>query len=229
MKVVILAAGKGSRLGNVEVPKPLTLLDSKKSLLELQLFNLSSYISLDDIFIVVGFHKEMIMEKFPDSLFVFNPSFAKENTSKSLLRALKKINDDVLWINGDVVFHPSIVLDIIGFNQTCMVVNVGSVGEEEVKYRCDFQGIILEVSKNVSKPQGEALGINFIKAKDLPLLIQGLQQCDPTDYFERGVELAIEQGLIVWSLPIRTELCTEVDFPEDLTRANSLIKKWRDF
>jgi choline kinase len=225
-KVVILTAGMGSRLGDPNIPKPLTLLDNHKSILGYQIENIAPHISLNNIFLVVGFSKEKIMEQFPHFLFVYNPSFAKENTSKSLLRALNKIETDVLWINGDVVFHPSIIEKILSFDKTCMVVNVCEVGEEEVKYSTEAQGKILEVSKKVSKPEGEALGINFFKAKDVPKLQEALERCADTDYFEKAIEICIKEGTEVWSLPIHKELCTEVDFPEDLVKANQLLKSW---
>lgn len=227
MKVVILAAGKGSRLGQGDLPKPLTPLMTGKSILEHQLENLRSAISLHNIILVVGYHKEQIFQQFPDLLFVFNPDFAVENTSKSLLRALKKCQEDVLWINGDVVFHPSVLQAILQAPQTSMMVNMGPVGEEEVKYRQDSHGIILEVSKQVDHPQGEALGINYITKQDLPLLIQELEHCAPQDYFEKGIEACIEKGMIVRSVPIEHHLCTEVDFPEDLEKANTLIQSWK--
>lgn len=223
MKVVILAAGKGSRLGAGTLPKPLTQLADGESILSHQLEGLSRYISLDKVIIVVGYRKEEIMEKFPDLLYVYNPDFAKENTSKSLLRALKKCDEDVLWLNGDVVFHPSILKSLFDQPKTGMVVNVGKVGEEEVKYQQDQNGRILEVSKAVVQPQGEALGINYVVRNDMEAFCNQLEQCAPSDYFEKGIEKCIEEGMAVWSFPVENSLCTEVDFPEDLERANIML------
>ena len=176
---------------------------------------------------VVGYRKELIMEKLPDLLYLYSPRYAEENTSKSLLRALRKIDEDLLWLNGDVVFHPSILEKLIALKQTCMVVNVGPVGEEEVKYRTDAQGAIVAVSKGVADAQGEALGINFFKRADLVALKEGLERCADLDYFEKGVEWALQQGIKVYSLPVDAGLCTEVDFPEDLDRANCMLKSWK--
>lgn len=226
MKVIILAAGKGSRLGDPHLPKPLTPLGNGKSILAHQLENLSPHISLDRVILVVGYHKEKIMEQFPDLLFVYNPDFAKENTSKSLLRALRKVDEDLLWLNGDVVFHPTILAELLKSKKSCMVVNEGPVGEEEVKYLANTEGKILEVSKHVQQPQGEALGINFFKAQDLGVLRQMLGICKENDYFEKGIELAIQQGLDVRPHIIDSSYCTEIDFPEDLARANQLMQRW---
>lgn len=226
MKIIILAAGKGSRLGEHGIPKPLTHLANGKSILAQQIENIAACTSLDNVIIVVGYHKEMIMEDFPDVLFVYNPDYAQENTSKSLLRALRKVNEDVVWINGDVVFHSSVLPKILDFNRTCMLTNLCFVGEEEVKYHADSHGRILEVSKQVENAQGEALGLNLFKAKDLDVLRQELAHCKDNDYFEKAIETGIQKGLHIWSCPIDSSLCTEIDFPEDLNRANQLIKSW---
>lgn len=226
MKVVILAAGKGSRLGEADVPKPLTRLNVGKSILEYQLDNLAKFISLDQVIVIVGYLKEQIMERFPDLLFVYNDNYARENTAKSLLRALKKIDEDVLWLNGDVVMHPSVIEAILKKKRTSMVVNEGPVGEEEVKYKKAADGKIVAVSKQVDEPQGEALGINYFERKDLEDFRRNLEKCTDRDYFERGIELCIQEGMSVWSVGVEQSLCSEIDFPEDLERANRMMKGW---
>lgn len=225
MRVVILAAGKGSRLGMQDLPKPLTTLANGRSILGYQIYHLQKYISLDRVVLVVGYHKEMLMEKFAELLFVYNPQYATENTSKSLLRAIAKFDEDILWINGDVVFHPEVIGQILAEKRSSMVVNAASVGEEEVKYRTRA-GKIIEVSKYVSHPEGEALGINYIAQKDLQSFSQELDRCQPSDYFEKGLEMCIHKGLDVYPVQVDASLCAEVDFPEDLVRANALVQQW---
>lgn len=233
LKAIILAAGIGSRLGG-QGPKPLTRLVNDHSILELQVNELLKYPQIDDIIVVVGYQKEKIIEAFPDLSYVTNLEYATTNTSKSLLKALKKCSpssldsdqdhfSDILWLNGDVIFHPSVLTKIFGAQNTCMVVNVGSVGFEEVKYTLKSDGRIVEVSKHVKNPLGEALGINYFKAEDVPELIKGLEQCSDTDYFERGIEYCIESGTSVFTAVVSKELCIEIDFPEDLVRANHML------
>lgn len=228
MKIVILAAGIGSRLNGAEdhMPKPLTLLETGHSILEYQLYILTSRFSVDDIYITVGYRKEAIMDRFPSPSYVYNPDFASENTSKSLLRALKKIDDDVLWLNGDILFHPAILDKCICSAHTALVVNRTDTGEEEVKYNVNEQGYVVEISKEITRPVGEALGVNLFKKHDLPLLKRELEKCADTDYFEKGIEGCIKNGLIVRTIHADVNECIEIDFPEDLTRANLLVKSW---
>lgn len=228
MKAVILAAGKGSRLGDPYLPKPLTLLADGKSILQRQLEELLTLMPPQDIVVVVGFAKERIMAAFPQLTFVENPQFAEENTSKSLLRALRTLDDDILWLNGDVVCHPTILAQAAHFGQNGMVVNVGKVAEEEVKYNCSSNGTILHVSKELTDGLGEAVGINRLQRKDLALFCRCLEQCQPKDYFEKAIELAIAAGVSFWPLTVKTTHCVEIDFAEDLERANSLLKAWQN-
>ena len=227
MKIVILAAGIGSRLGN-PFPKPLTPLKNGKKIMQQQVDNLSSFFSKDDIMVVVGFKKDLIMEEFPDLTFIYNPDFDQTNTSKSLLRALYKCrNESVLWLNGDVVFEPEIIdhlLPSIKEDKSFVSVNNSSVGEEEVKYSVDNQGFIREISKQVKNAPGEAVGINFIASGDLNLFITELERCSANDYFEKGLEEAVKnQSIRLTPLDISMYRCIEVDFIEDLDNANLMF------
>lgn len=226
MKIVILAAGIGSRLGN-PFPKPLTPLNNGKSIMGMQIDNLTEHFHIDDINIVVGFKKDLIMERFPDVTYIYNPFFDRTNTSKSLLKALKKNKDkSVLWLNGDVVFDAQLLEILNPFikeEQSFVAVNTSKVAEEEVKYTLR-DGFVHELSKTVKNGLGEAVGINFIATKDINAFIKRLEECDDNDYFERGLELAIEKdSLKIKAIDISEYDCMEVDFKEDLENANNLF------
>lgn len=227
MKLVILAAGIGSRLGN-PLPKPLTVLKNGKTIMQQQIENLSKHFDADNINIVVGFKKEMIMESFPDITYIYNQLFDQTNTSKSLLKALKKNHrEQVLWLNGDVVFDAEILKELtptIVANKSFVCVNTQKVGDEEVKYTLDNQGFINELSKKVKNGIGEAVGINFVSSKDINTLIARLEECADNDYFERGIEMAIEKdGMQVSAIDISKFRCMEIDFKEDLDNANKIF------
>ena len=226
MKIIILAAGIGSRLGN-PFPKPLTPLKDGNSIMQRQLKNIVKYFDINDVTTVVGFKKNLIMERFPEVNYVYNPFFDRTNTSKSLLQALKKHRGkSVLWFNGDVVFDEkllSLLIDDIESNNSFISVNTQSVAEEEVKYTLK-EGYVDELSKQVVNGLGEAVGINFISSTDLDSFINQLEKCDDNDYFERGLELAIaEDSLRLKVIDISAYNCIEVDFKEDLENANEIV------
>ncbi|MBS2210075.1 phosphocholine cytidylyltransferase family protein [Carboxylicivirga mesophila] len=229
MKIVILAAGIGSRLGN-PFPKPLTPLNSGKTIMQNQVDNLSEWFNSEDINLIVGFKKELIMEEFPNLTFIYNPVFDQTNTSKSLLRGLKKCRGNgVLWLNGDIVFESNVLAKLKPFidkDQSFVAVNNSAVAEEEVKYTVNEKGFINEISKTVKNALGEAVGINYISSKDLDTLTNYLEACTDNDYFERGIEMAIEDNLLdILPVNISEYMCMEVDFEEDLNAVNKLIDK----
>jgi choline kinase len=225
--IVILAAGLGVRLGR-PLPKPLTPLRDGRSILKQQHEALSAAFPDSRIHVVVGFKHELIMEAFPDSLFVYNPDYSETNTSKSLLRALRLTEDGgVVWLNGDVVFDPRLLDELRPFvesDQTAVCVNEEQVAEEEIKYALDGDGNIGRLSKRVEHALGEAIGINFLAAKDRQTLIRHLEACDDGDYFERGIETAIAAGeLVVKPVSVTRYAAIEVDTEEDLGAANATL------
>jgi len=224
-QVTILAAGMGTRLGKPH-PKPLTPLKDGRTILQQQLDNVHEVFGVDThIQIVVGFKLDLIMEAAPSAVFVYNEIFDRTNTNKSLLKALRASHDGpVLWMNGDVVFDPAILARLQQFidaQQTVIAVNTSVVSDEEVKYTVDGNGLVKELSKVVVGGLGESVGINVIAAKDKAALIARLDECGDQDYFERGIELAIEKdGLKVVPVDISDLFAVEVDFEADLERAN---------
>ena len=71
---------------------------------------------------------------------------------------------------------------------------------------------------------GEAVGINYVSSGDKATLLRQLQRVGDQDYFERGIELAIEQDrMLVEPVDISDLYAVEVDFQEDLERANLFV------
>ena len=227
-QVVILAAGMGSRLGR-SLPKPLTELSDGRTIMQQQFDNIHhAFGASAKVTIVVGYKLEHIIEAFPDASFVYNEQYDQTNTSKSLMRALAASQaGGVLWMNGDVVFDPA-VLDraaaMIAKDRSFVTVNTSKVSDEEVKYTTTAEGYIAQLSKQVVGGLGEAVGINFVAKADKAVLMRQLAKVDAQDYFERGIELAIEQnGLLFEPVDISDLYAVEVDFAEDLERANLFV------
>lgn len=230
LQVVILAAGMGTRLG-MPRPKPLTPLVDGRAILHQQLDNLREVFGdALDVTIVVGFHAEQIMAAAPEALFTYNERYEHTNTSKSLLKALRAARPGgVLWLNGDVVFDPRLLheaVPLLTADRSFVCVDTAAVGEEEVKYTASVDGYIRDLSKSVVDGLGEAVGINYIASADRGTLVEHLEACTDTDYFERGIESAIAAGgLRVQALDISEFFVVEVDFAADLERANVEVGK----
>jgi choline kinase len=228
LQTVILAAGMGSRLGR-SLPKPLTELGDGRSIMQQQHDNIrAAFGDAPRITTVVGYRAETIVEAFPDVDYVYNERYDQTNTSKSLLRALSATGKHgVLWMNGDVVFDPRVLgraIPLIEQETSFVTVNTAKVSDEEVKYTTSPEGWITELSKVVEGGEGEAVGINYISRADKRAFMRQLARVGDQDYFERGLELAIlEDGLRLSPLDISDLYAVEVDFAEDLERANLFV------
>ncbi|MFP4128477.1 MAG: NTP transferase domain-containing protein [Desulfonatronovibrio sp.] len=223
MKAVILAAGVGSRLGR-PFPKCLTQMPGGEPILGRQI-RIFRELGIKEVIVVVGFKKTLIMEQYPEVMYKYNPFFYITNTSKSLLCALEDIDDDVIWTNGDVVFDSQVIKEIAEHSFNTAAVDRKKCGAEEVKYTENSQGFIASISKEVKDPLGEAVGVNRIQKNDIPAFTRALKLCRDDDYFERGMELAMDRGVRFKALDISSHRCIEVDFEEDLIRAKNMFAR----
>jgi len=225
MKAIILGAGSGTRLG-WQVPKPLVEVSTECTILDVQLALLTQLVSVDDILIVVGFRSGLIEKRYPQLRCIHNDQYATTNTAVSLLLGIEAAApDDILWLNGDVVFDDKVLSFVERHSGRNLVwVNTNQVGAEEVKYSVR-RNYIKEISKSVKDPVGEAVGINLVTRSSLSIIISCLKACDHSDYFERAIQCAIERGVKFVPVNVGTRFCVEVDYKEDLEQVQSFFRK----
>ncbi|PRY18249.1 NTP transferase domain-containing protein [Kineococcus rhizosphaerae] len=227
--IVVLAAGRGTRLGGA-CPKPLTPVGpGGESLLERQLRLLSPLTDEGWVaHVVVGHRQDEFRARLSGVRFVEAPRYATTNTSQSLLEAVAGLEGDVLWLNGDVLFSPGFAAAVrtaVRAEQSFVSVTFGRVAEEEVKFRLDGTGSIRELSKTVVGGEGEAIGVNFVSAADRADFEAALRTCRDDDYFEAGIERSIGAGVRWLGLDLTAHFAVEVDFPADLDQAEAYARQ----
>ena len=165
------------------------------------------------------------MEAHPEGIFVYNNAYPNTNTSKSLLCALKKVDDDTIWLNGDVYFDSEVLNLLKSSEYSACLVDTKKCSDEEIKYTINSDGFIKELSKEVKSGIGEAVGINLIKNNDLALYVQELKKVGDKDYFEKALEnLTITNQLKLKAVNIGNYYCKEIDFEQDLADVQKHIK-----
>ena len=185
MKVIILAAGMGSRLGPLTNDKPKCMIKLLgQTLIERQIKIFRSY-GINDITIVTGYKSKVV--DIPDVNYVNNPNYETTNMNESLFCALKPSNSSVLVTYGDIVFEPKIVQQMLEItNDIRLAVRINWKERyqnrtmhplSEAENGLIENGRILETRKNISKSLenqqiGEFLGIMLLPPDQRNILLE---------------------------------------------------------
>ena len=232
---VILAAGKGSRLGSytVDQPKSLLPLNSHGTLLDYNLRVLKE-IGIEKILIVAGFSAEKIqhhVRTFENIQVIYNPFWYLCNVLGSLYMALPYLKDDFLFLHADTLVDVAIWKKLVAHPGEIVFPYVSKAcGNEEMKVRHDENGRLIEVSKTMPNEwaSGEFLGIAKFTASTVPMLRDTSVHLFSTGrldfYMEAAVQDLIEKGLCeVQTFDIGTAPFVEVDFEEDYRYAREVF------
>ena len=111
MKAIFIAAGQGSRLGDItkDLPKPLIDVNGK-SIIQRQI-DLLRQNNIHEIIIVTGYKKEKFTLK--NIEYVHNPLYREQEQAGSLMSARSKFTDDILVMFGDIIFDEKILQQIL--------------------------------------------------------------------------------------------------------------------
>ncbi len=111
MKLIVLAAGQGTRLRPLtdKVPKCMVQLEGKP-LLGHQL-EAARAVGLADLHAVTGYRQEAI--RFDGLVKHFNPDFESTNMVASLFCAESVMDDDLIVSYGDIVFQPDVLQTVM--------------------------------------------------------------------------------------------------------------------
>ena len=114
MKAVILAAGKGKRMGSItkKLPKCLLKFDNK-TIIEMQIDILNKN-GIEDIIVVTGFKRDLVRDVLKDRVkYVVNDIYDQSNSSYSLYLAREGLKKGWLHMNCDLLFSPDILKKIL--------------------------------------------------------------------------------------------------------------------
>ena len=111
MRAIIIAAGQGSRLGDLTKELPKSLLDiNGKSILERQI-ELFHKFGIKDIVVVRGPHKEKFY--FNNVRYIDDTNYLYGEQTSSLMFARSEIIGDVIISFGDIIFDESILKQLL--------------------------------------------------------------------------------------------------------------------
>lgn len=128
MQGLILAAGMGTRLGAYTEEIPKVLVEVQNTPLIMYALERLYEQGVEETFIVVGYKKELIMNTCGDSyktmriIYVVNDIYETTNNIYSFYLATKLITQDVLMVEGDILFDRKILDDAVAIKRDCNIV-----------------------------------------------------------------------------------------------------------
>ena len=231
MKAVILAAGVGKRLWQVTQHRPKCLIEfGGKTLLQRYLESLAS-LGVQRADVVVGYKQEMIRAAVEGTTygikvsFLVNEQFHRGSIS-SLWMARTVLDDDVIVMDADVLFHREILRRLVQSpypNALLMDDSVKQTGEECMVV-AEGGRVIALTKKMPSRYDLAGEGVGFLKVRhaDTPHVVASLRTFVDRDAWQMEYEDAligffreVKVGYeVIGGLP-----WTEIDFPEDIEKA----------
>ena len=250
MKAIFIAAGEGSRLGNItkDLPKPLVDINGK-SIIERQITLLRKN-NVNDIIVVTGYKKEKFT--FKNIKYIHNPNFREQEQTGSLMVARSEIVGDILIMFGDILFEETILQQML--NSKCdIVIAIDKNWEKSYEERPDNpkseadkvlikDDKVIQISaKNIKINDndnniGELLGLMKLSPKGSKILIEQYKKLENSHVgkfhdapsFKKAKFVDILQellslGIIITPVSIIGKWC-EIDTKHDLEIAKKMFK-----
>ena len=239
MQLIILASGKGSRLG--------TSRTSSKLFLEIYpgktIFNiLSKIFNLFNSVIIVFGYKFLINKKKVKSIkkiqLVRNKKYSTTNMVESLFLTKKKINSDVVVIYSDIVFDLIIIKKISKIKGSIIPLNTDWFElwqkrmnkKDVVKDAEDVitkNGYLTSIGKKIKKrlPSSQFMGIIKLTLRDYNKLYIFYKSLNNKKIqFTHFLDKSLSEGIIKLKYKNFNNLWAEIDTSRDLRVAQNIFK-----
>jgi choline kinase len=239
-KAIILSAGQGSRLGHLVDDRPKCLIEfGGRSLLDRQLDTLEAN-GIGHAVVVTGFHDELVREAIarrscgPKVRTVYNPFYKVADNLGSLFMARDELEGDCLVWNGDTLVSDSLMARVAENERPGICVTIDrkdSYDDDDMKVVVEAHGRLTAIGKRIAKGvNGESIGLLAFRGDGAARFREAIERDirtpeGTTIWYLRVIHhLAAESE--VWTLDIHGEEWGEVDFPEDVIRAEALAADW---
>lgn len=241
MKAIILSAGQGSRLGQLTSDRPKCLIEfGGRTLLDRQLDVLAAN-GVDEAVVVTGFRDEQVEAAIakraggPLVRTIYNPFYKVADNLGSLFIARDELADDCLVWNGDTLVSDALMARVVANRQSGICVTIDrkpSYDEDDMKVVVDGEGRLHAIGKRLPMHNVNAESIGLLAFRDggadcfREAIEDAIRTPEGTTIWYLRVIHHIAQKRDVWTLDIRSEEWGEVDFPEDVERARTLVARW---
>jgi L-glutamine-phosphate cytidylyltransferase len=237
MVALVLAAGRGSRLGNYtdNIPKSLLPLNKEgNTLLDFNLDILENQLNVDKIIIVTGYESEQIekvAKNYSKTQIIYNPFWNHCNVLGSMYMALDLLDDDFLFLHADTLMESGAWIELSKAKKGDMILPYDdkTCGEEEMKIIIE-NGKVTKISKefDAKLASGEFVGIALFRKNTISyfkdIATKLFKEGNLKHYMESVVQYAINHNdKDIIPLNISQYSFVEVDFEEDYFKAKQVF------
>ena len=170
MKLIILNAGIGSRLGNITKNKPkclLNLINGYNTLLENQLQIFKNF----EILLILGYKYDIVIDvikNYKNVKYIINNEYLETNNMYSVNLAKNFIgNDSFFVLNGDIYVEDGIleIIKNMDLNYNSIFIDKYKFNEENMKVKVEEEYII-DIDKKLKIQESMGLSMDFYYIKD---------------------------------------------------------------
>ena len=233
LQAVILAAGQGRRLLPLtrDIPKALLPLNGSTGLtiLEYQV-SLLEEVGVDEIVVVVGHGREKIEALLGDRVsYVLNRDYESTNSIYSFFLSMNLLDNEVLVINGDVLFPTEVVKRLLDspYEGVLSIDTGASLDEETMKVALEGSRVV-DIRKDLSPEEahGENLGVVLFRGEALVVLMEVVRTMVARGEVNRWIPVAFREMLSIeplYAVDVKGLPWIEIDFLYDLERAQKVV------
>jgi len=229
LKALILAAGRGHRLQPFTraTPKCLLPLETHETILQRQV-RLLTQAGVDRIVVVAGFGFGQVRASLTHDgrvQVIYNPFHEVADNLISLWAARSHMDEDLLIVNGDNVFHPDLprhLLQPIAPDCQLLVQHKDSYDDDDMKVKIRA-GLLHRIGKDLPAGQidAESVGLLSFRGRGVEHLHAILEESVQADramssYYLDGIQRLASSGISIHCVDTGTLPWADVDTPVDL-------------
>lgn len=224
--MIYLAAGRGSRLGDLTANQPKAFVEVGGRPLAERTFEYLRAAGFDRIVVLTG-HAAAAFDNY-DVETLFNDRWATENNITSLWQARELVAGGCVIVNCDLLFEPVLAQRLADAEGTAILVDDHLAVDDESMKATETDGGLDRLHKSLAHDVsvGEYIGLTRIDPADGPRLAEILQEFidagNTQVYYEDAIE-ALAKERRVRLERIGGTKWVEIDDHDDLARARSEI------
>lgn len=232
MKAIIMAAGVGSRLKDINVDRPKCLIESEGISLISRSVSMLEDRNITDICVITGYRSDLIRENLGDRVqFFHNPYYEVTNSIASLWLAKTMLDDDVILMNADLYYETS-VLDtaLAQTGNAVMLSDRTRIIDADFRFGVKGNRILKTGNKLTNQETDcEYVGIVRIDKRFIQTFRDRLEEMirkgDFKNWWEGVLYALIDEGVDVLHKDVEGAFWTEVDHLGDYERLRQWIRR----